>query len=131
MAPNPDPATTASCASRSDHAERDPPRRPGTEGAHVPVSSIRERGRAALDAGGDPAAIAGWISETSATRAAAAATADLGAPHPRRLTEDQIAAIVEGPGELLDVLRRADPRDKAALYNRIGRGCPTNRAQKH
>ncbi|MET0415045.1 MAG: hypothetical protein ABW022_03375 [Actinoplanes sp.] len=36
------------------------------------------------------------------------------------MTEEQITAIVDGLGGLLDVLRKADPRDKAELYSRIG-----------
>jgi hypothetical protein len=79
-----------------------------------------ERYRATLDAGGDPVLIAGWIRETSAIRAAAAATARVTAEPPRRLNEDQIAAIVDGLGGLLDILREADPRDRAELYSRIG-----------
>jgi hypothetical protein len=32
----------------------------------------------------------------------------------------KIAAIVEGLGGLLAILNRADPRDKAEIYSRIG-----------
>jgi site-specific DNA recombinase len=78
------------------------------------------RYRAALDAGGGPALVAGWISETSAIRTAAAARLGLSAAPPQRLNEDQIAAIVDGLGSLLAILREAEPRDKAELYSRIG-----------
>ncbi|MEV6302426.1 recombinase family protein [Actinoplanes sp. NPDC051861] len=79
-----------------------------------------ERYRAALDAGGDPVLIAGWITETSAIRAAAATTARLSTAPPQRLTDDQITAIVDSLGGLLKILRKADPRDKAELYSRLG-----------
>lgn len=79
-----------------------------------------ERYRAALEAGSDPALIAGWIRETSTIRATASAALTVSAAPPQRLNEDQIAAIVDGLGSLLGVLREADPRDKAELYSRIG-----------
>ncbi|GID97671.1 hypothetical protein Adi01nite_70830 [Amorphoplanes digitatis] len=44
----------------------------------------------------------------------------MSAAPPQRRNEDQIAAIVDGLGSLLGVLREADPRDKAELYSRIG-----------
>jgi site-specific DNA recombinase len=69
------------------------------------------RYRATLDAGGDPALIAGWISETSAIRAATLARIGIAAGPPQRLSEDQIAALVDGFGSLLGILRAADPRD--------------------
>ncbi|HEX8344406.1 MAG TPA: recombinase family protein [Actinoplanes sp.] len=79
-----------------------------------------ERYRAALDAGSDPTLVAGWIRETSTVRATAAAALRLSTAPPQRLNDVQIGAIVEGLGSLLEVLRGADPRDKAELYSRIG-----------
>ncbi|MFI7369944.1 zinc ribbon domain-containing protein [Actinoplanes sp. NPDC049668] len=79
-----------------------------------------DRYRATLDAGGDPALIAGWIRETSAAGATAAAALRMSAAPPQRPNEDQIAAIVDGLGSPLGALREADPRDKAELYSRIG-----------
>jgi hypothetical protein len=35
------------------------------------------------------------------------------------MAEDRISAIVDGLGGLIDVLRKADPRDMAELYSRI------------
>jgi site-specific DNA recombinase len=78
------------------------------------------RYRATLDAGGDPGLIAGWISETSAIRTATLARIGIAAGPPQRLNEDQLAAIVDGLGTLLGILRTADPRDKAEVYSRIG-----------
>jgi hypothetical protein len=79
-----------------------------------------ERYRATLDAGGDPALVAGWIRETSTIRTTAVAALRQSAAPPQRPNEDQIAAVVDGLGSLLAVLREADPRDKAELYSRIG-----------
>ncbi|MFG1610750.1 recombinase family protein [Actinoplanes sp. NPDC049265] len=80
-----------------------------------------ERYRAALDAGGDPALILGWIREASTVRGTAEAALRTSAIPPQRLNDDQIAVIVNGLGSLLGVLREADPRDKAAeLYSRLG-----------
>ena len=52
------------------------------------------RYRAAIDAGGGPALVAGWISETTAIRKAAEARLGLAPGKPARMTEDQIRAIV-------------------------------------
>jgi site-specific DNA recombinase len=74
-----------------------------------------ERYRATLDAGGDPALIAGWIREASKLKANAEAALRLNAAPPQRLNDDQFAALVDGLGGLLGVLREADPRDKASF----------------
>jgi site-specific DNA recombinase len=74
--------------------------------------------RAALDAGGDPAVIVGWISETEAARALykSAAMPDLGPA----MSRDEIAALVESLADLPALLRDADPADKAGIYAGIG-----------
>jgi site-specific DNA recombinase len=36
------------------------------------------------------------------------------------MTEDEIATLVTAAGAILDVLRRADGRDKAAVYRQLG-----------
>jgi hypothetical protein len=51
--------------------------------------------RATLDAGADPALIAGWIAETTATKKAAQARLGLTEAPPQRMTADQLDAIVE------------------------------------
>ena len=78
------------------------------------------RYRAALDAGGDPALIAGWIKETTAIRNAAQARLVLVPGKPARMSEDQIRAIVKALGGLLGVLKSAEPRDRAEIYARVG-----------
>ena len=79
-----------------------------------------KRYRAALDAGGDPALIAGWIKETTAIRAATQAMLGAKPVRRQRLTEDQIAKIVEGLGGLLALLHNADPLDRTEIYARVG-----------
>jgi site-specific DNA recombinase len=76
--------------------------------------------RAALDAGGDPAVIVGWIKETTTVRSATQAMLGAKPTAPERMSEEQIAMIVEGLGGLLGLLRQADPRDKAEIYSRLG-----------
>jgi DNA invertase Pin-like site-specific DNA recombinase len=76
--------------------------------------------RAALDAGGDPALIAGWIKETAALRSATQTMIGAQRARPERMTEDQIGKIVDGLGGLLGLLHEADPRDRAEVYARIG-----------
>ena len=36
------------------------------------------------------------------------------------MSRDQLAALINGLGNLLDVLASADPRDKAEVYTRLG-----------
>ncbi|WP_097319155.1 recombinase family protein [Paractinoplanes atraurantiacus] len=78
------------------------------------------RYRATLDAGGDPALVAGWISETAAIKKAAQARLGFTEAPPERMSEEQIAAIVKALGGLLGLLRRADQHDRAEIYARIG-----------
>lgn len=76
--------------------------------------------RATLDAGGDPALIAGWIAETTSIKKAAQARLGLTEAPPQRMTGDQLDAIAEAFRDLLRLLRDADPRDRAELYSRLG-----------
>ena len=73
-----------------------------------------------LDAGGDPTLVAGWIGETVAIRKAAQARLGLTEAPPERMSEEQLAAIVDAFGGLLGLLRRADQHDRAEIYTRIG-----------
>jgi DNA invertase Pin-like site-specific DNA recombinase len=78
------------------------------------------RYRATLDAGGDPALVAGWISETSAIKKAAQARLGLTEAPPQRMTADQLDAIADAFKDLFGLLRDAEPGDKAELYSRLG-----------
>jgi site-specific DNA recombinase len=77
--------------------------------------------RATLDAGGDPAIIAGWITETEAQRAKYQA-AKRAIPEGARpsMSRDEIASIVTVLSDLLTVLRQADLADKAEIYTQLG-----------
>ncbi len=75
--------------------------------------------RASLDAGGDPTVIGPWITEIQAQRVAAQAEIR-SATGKRRMTRDEIAAIIAALGDLVQVIRDADPADKAELYTRLG-----------
>jgi site-specific DNA recombinase len=75
--------------------------------------------RASLDAGGDPAVIGPWIAETQAQRVVA--QTEIRSPiGQRRMTRDDIAAIVAALGDLVQIIREADPADKADLYTQLG-----------
>jgi site-specific DNA recombinase len=77
--------------------------------------------RATLDAGADPASVARWITETEAERAkhkaAQHAIPQRAAPS---MTREEIASVVAALSDLLTVLRRADPADKAEIYAHLG-----------
>lgn len=78
------------------------------------------RYQAALDAGGDPATIAGWTRTITAQRAAALARATARpAAHGTPLTEDAIQQIIQALGDIRDVIRRADAASKARIYNQL------------
>lgn len=64
--------------------------------------------------------IAGWIKETTETKNAALARLSVTADRPRRMTDAEIGAIVEGFGGLLGLLRGAEPQHRAEVYARIG-----------
>jgi site-specific DNA recombinase len=79
------------------------------------------RYEATLDAGADPAIVAGWITTTQAERAAALAQLrPVDNRAVRRLSRQEIADLVTGLGDLVAVLRHADPDDKAEAYRRLG-----------
>ena len=79
------------------------------------------RYRATLEAGTDPAVVSAWIAEVQAERLVA--EVDLGratVQRSRRMSRDQLAALVNGLGNLLGVLASAAPEDKAEVYRRLG-----------
>jgi site-specific DNA recombinase len=80
------------------------------------------RYQAALDAGADPQAVAEWTRQVKAERATALARDASRSRHDtsRRLTEDDIRAIITSLGDLREVIRDADPAVKAAIYNQLG-----------
>ena len=80
------------------------------------------RYQATLDAGGDPQTIAEWTRQVKAARAAALARDATQTRHQpsRRLTEDDIRALITALGDLRDVIRGAGPAEKAAIYDQLG-----------
>jgi hypothetical protein len=75
--------------------------------------------RASLDAGGDPAVIGPWIAEIQAKRVAA--QVEIGKTSGQaRMSKDAIAAIISALGDLTQIVRDADPADKAEIYTQLG-----------
>jgi site-specific DNA recombinase len=77
--------------------------------------------RAALDAGGDPAVVSAWITESQARKLATSAR--LGAlrgSRPGRLTQEEISAMVSAISDIVSLLSRAEAADKAELYAQLG-----------
>ena len=75
--------------------------------------------RAALEAGADPVLVTSWINETQARRAAAQARLRQSAGQ-RRMTREEITSLVTALGDIMLVLKEADPADKAEIYSRLG-----------
>jgi site-specific DNA recombinase len=79
------------------------------------------RYRAALEAGTDPKLVAQWTTEVTTTRAAAQAQLrNATGGKPTRMTPDEINTLIASLGNLLTVLRDADPADKAEIYRGLG-----------
>jgi DNA invertase Pin-like site-specific DNA recombinase len=77
--------------------------------------------RAALEAGADPVLVTSWMKETQARRALAEARlSQPAARERRRMTEDEITALVTEIGAIMEALKDADPADKAEVYGRLG-----------
>jgi len=80
------------------------------------------RYQAALDAGADAQAVAECTRQVKAERAAALArdASQIRRQAIRRLTEDDIRALIISLGDLRGVIRAADPAIKAATYQQLG-----------
>src|SRR5690606_13165942 len=76
--------------------------------------------RAALEAGADPKIVTGWIAEVEADRRRIQAKLDQPTNAARRMSRDEIAALVGQLGEIIDVLREADLADRAQVYQQLG-----------
>jgi site-specific DNA recombinase len=76
------------------------------------------RYRAAIDAGGDITEITSWINATKADRAQAEAALRNVAP-PRRMTAEDIRALVSRFAQLGAVIATADPAGKAEIYRQL------------
>jgi len=79
------------------------------------------RHRAALEAGADPAIVAGWIREVQAAKAEAEAQLRrLSRPAARTLDRDELAEMTRALGDMVRVLADADPARKAKIYAGLG-----------
>jgi site-specific DNA recombinase len=76
--------------------------------------------RAALEAGADPVLVTSWMNETQAKRALAEARLRKQSTGRRRITRDEITSLVKTLGDVMRVLKDADPADKAEIYGQIG-----------
>jgi site-specific DNA recombinase len=76
--------------------------------------------RATLDAGADPATVAGWIVETGAQKASYALVMRRPGTTRHRVTEAEIKAIVDKLADIARVLADADPDDKAEIFRKLG-----------
>jgi hypothetical protein len=75
--------------------------------------------RAALEAGADPVLVTSWMNETQARRAAAQARLNKPTGR-RRMTLDEITSLVKAVGDVMQVIKDADPADKAEIYSQLG-----------
>jgi hypothetical protein len=75
--------------------------------------------RAALEAGADPAIVAGWMAEVQAQRVVAEARLRQGSGR-QRMTAEEITRVVSSLRDLMSVLAAADPVDKAQIYSQLG-----------
>lgn len=94
-------------------------RQAGKEGAQREIADCdaNRKRRAGLEAGADPALITSWMKETQAKRALAEAR--LSQPGRRRMTRGEIATLVQAIGDLMQVIKDADPSDKAEIYGQL------------
>jgi site-specific DNA recombinase len=76
------------------------------------------RHRAALEAGGDPTLVAGWMAEVQAQRAATLAQARKATGN-RRMSKEEIHTMIAALGNIRLVLADADARDKAEVYQKL------------
>lgn len=76
--------------------------------------------REALDGGTEPSVVMPWINEVEADRRAAEVKLKRLGPPSERLDEETIEQMVRELGEIVGVLEKADPEDKADLYEALG-----------
>jgi site-specific DNA recombinase len=99
------------------------PAAPGedTRAAIADCDARLARYQAALDAGADPQTVAQWTRQVKAERTAALARDASQARHQpgNRLAKDDIRALITALGDLPDLIRRAGPAEKAAIYDQL------------
>ena len=83
------------------------------------MASKQIQHRAALEAGAAPAIVATWMAEVQAQRTLAEAMLAKN-PKPRRMTREEIAAMVTALHDIMNVLNEADQADKTEIYAQLG-----------
>jgi site-specific DNA recombinase len=79
------------------------------------------RHRAALEAGADPAIVAGWIGEVQAARAQGESRLRLAsALRTPQLGHDELVTMIRAMGDMVKVLADADRARKAKIYSGLG-----------
>lgn len=80
------------------------------------------RHKAALEAGADPTVVTRWIAEVETERRSILAVLNRARPQQaqQHLTRQQISDLVTALGDIITVLREADPTDRAEVYRQIG-----------
>lgn len=76
--------------------------------------------RAALEAGADPAVVAGWIREEQAKKIRVEAQLRREPNRRRQLTRDDLAKVMNTMGDAVQLLGKAEPVRKARLYANLG-----------
>ncbi len=76
--------------------------------------------RAALDAGANAVTVAGWIDETEAEKQGYALVMRGSSAPRKRMTEQEIKAIVDKFADLVGVLQEADADDKSEIFRQLG-----------
>jgi site-specific DNA recombinase len=101
-----------------------PDNTPALEAARRSLAAVDQklaRHRAALEAGADPALVAGWTREVQKERELVVAQkAALESTTHQRLNAEGIKQLVDSLGGLIEVLQKADPDDKLELYRQLG-----------
>jgi hypothetical protein len=103
-------------------ADHDPSVSARLSAVHTQLMSSDERlrrYRTAMEAGADPTVVASWIAEVTAERARCTIEMDRVAGK-RRMSREEIKTVVDQMADLTALLRRADPRDRATIYNELG-----------
>jgi len=92
----------------------------GTAGKIAECDRKLAQYRAALDAGANPATVAGWIAETEAEKASYALVMRRSDQPRARMTEQEIKAVVDKLADIARVLSQADPNDKSEIFRQLG-----------
>lgn len=79
-----------------------------------------QRHQAALEAGTDPKIVKQWTDEVIARQRAANAQLAAISDRPRRLTREEISAMINNLGDQIGGLRFAAPKRKAEIYRDLG-----------